>query len=304
MSFSDCQIIKCDDENLWLEERRKGIGASESPVLYGPDVTPWGSRFGLWAEKTGQVPPQPVVSDAAKWGRHLEEPIAEAYAEETGRKIIDPGRNTLLRSRTLPFLQATLDRVIEGDGRGLGVLEIKNVGAHKLDEWVEAPPLRYQVQLQHQLAVSGARWGALAALVGGQKLIRFDVERDEAFIEAHIALCAEFWSQVQSRTPPPVDGTEITKAVLARLHPRDNGEVVSLPARFVEVDVELQRIKEQAAKLEARERELRNELTAAIGPASFATLPNGVTYTCKVVEKKGHEVKPTSFRQLRRQAGK
>lgn len=299
----NAQVVDCGDERLWLGERKKGVGASESPVLFGPDVTPHGSPFGMWAEKTGQVEPAPVVSDAAKWGRYLEAPIADAYAEETGRPLVDLGRRTLLRSRRLPYMQATLDRVINF-GSEIGPLEIKNVGAHKLDEWVEAPPLRYQVQLQHQLAVTGFAMGALAVLVGGQKFIRFDVERDDKFISALEELCGDFWQCVETRTPPAVDGSDATRRAIERLYTKDNGESVVLGEEFLSLDRDLQAIEARIDDLESQKKELRNRIVAAIGPASRGVIPNGPAYTFKLVEKKAHEVKASSYRQLRRVAAK
>lgn len=36
----------------WLEQRRKGIGGSDAPVIMG--VNPWRSPMDLWLEKTGE----------------------------------------------------------------------------------------------------------------------------------------------------------------------------------------------------------------------------------------------------------
>lgn len=300
VDFSGVDIIRCDNEALWLEERRRGVGASESPVLFGSDVSSWGSPFDLWAVKTGQIAPAPLSSDAARWGRHLEGPIADAYSEETGRQVRDLGRNTLLRSRAHSFLQATLDRVVEDAELGVGVLEIKNVGAHRLDEWVGTPPLRYQVQVQHQMAVTGDKWGALAVLVGGQKLIRFDIERDDAFIASLVELCGDFMAKVESKTPPPADGSEATARALAELYAVETGKAVELGARFVALDAEMQALKAKAQEIENRTREIRNEFLAAIGDAERGIIINGPVYVRQEIKKKAHTSNATSYRQLRR----
>src|SRR4026209_2486088 len=80
----------------WLAVRRSAIGASEAPVLLG--LVPWKSPMQLFAEKLELVE-QDAETDAMRWGLILEGPVADHYEQETGRRLRDPGRLTLRRSR-------------------------------------------------------------------------------------------------------------------------------------------------------------------------------------------------------------
>lgn len=297
-------VIACESEEQWLAARQSGLGASESAALFG--VNPWDSPYSLWAQKTGVLPRDKIESEPMEWGVRLEPLIANKYHEVTGQKLVDLGRHTILRSKKLPILFATLDRVIESSEgeEGPGVLEIKAVGAHRKDEWDEGPSLVYQVQLQQQLAVTGYSWGVIAVLFGGQEFGWIKQPRNQAFLDALYKKTINFWALVESRTPPPVDADKRTEEALKLLHPRDNGLTVELPPDADEWDAELEAVKSQMKALESRERELKNNLLAAIGDASFAKLTSGVSYSLKTQTRKSHEVKESTFRALRRIASK
>lgn len=288
------------DELTWLQERQEVIGASEVAIVLG--VSKWGSPFSLYCKKLGLAPLDTEESEAARWGKHLEPVIADAYAEETGRKLIDHGRYTLKRHAQLPFLGATLDREIVDAPEGPGVLEIKTAGAFLAHEWTDEPPLAYQLQLQAQLAVMGPRykWGSIAALIGGQTFKWCDIPRRDDVIAVIEQECAEFWRRVQKEDPPPVDGSVATSEALRALYPGQNGESVILPAEAEEWDRIRKEAHEEIEKWAAKKLEVENRLRAAIGSASFGLLPGGGKYSLKEVTKKEYTVKASSYRALRR----
>ena len=47
-----------------------------------------------------------------------------------------------------------------------------------------------------------------------------------------------------------------------------------------------------------------NQLRALLGDAERGVLPGGIAWTFKTVARKGYEVQPTSYRDLRRHQGK
>ena len=110
----------------WLLERRSGIGASEAAAVLG--LSPWKTPLALYAEKIGAVAAKDLAaeSEAVEWGKRLEEPIAQAYAEKTGRKVVNLGEFAIQRHKDLAFLMCTLDRVTYSDKRpDAGPLELK-----------------------------------------------------------------------------------------------------------------------------------------------------------------------------------
>ncbi|MDM0720061.1 hypothetical protein QTH81_17580, partial [Clostridium perfringens] len=49
--------------------------------------------------------------------------------------------------------------------------------------------------------------GYIAVLIGGQKFIWKEVERDDELIEYIIEVEKDFWKMVKDKTPPALDGS-------------------------------------------------------------------------------------------------
>lgn len=301
---NDIRLVSFETREDWLRARQGGIGGSESAALFG--ISPWISRFGLWAEKTGLVDPVELTGEWLKWGQLLEEPIATNYQEVTGRSLWKPPSPYAVAVHPrLPFMFATLDRwVIAAPDRpddGRGDLQIKNASWFKGDDWRDGVPDFIQAQVQHELAVTGLGWGSVAVLIGGNRFAHFDIERNDAYIAELEAQCEHFWDMVQRKERPPTDGSEMTTQALKRLHPLDNGTTIALGAEVGEAWDELSALKAATKANEARQAELSNLIKAAIGDASFAQLPDGRQLSFKHASNPGFTtvVQPFTFRTLR-----
>ncbi len=298
--------IVCANRAEWLEQRRQGIGASDAAVILG--LTKWKSPMGLYAEKTGLVPMSQEESDILEWGQRLEPVIALKYADETGRVIRDPGNFTIQKSTDVDFQLATLDRVVTGFTvasdvvkDGPGVLELKNVIEFKREDWQDEPPLLYQVQVQHQLAVTGFAWGSIAAIIGGRSFVWQDIPRNERFISLLLQREEEFWRRVVDQRPPAPDDSEATADVIKALYPREqDGQVIAAPAELMPWADQLAAAKLEIKALEVKEREAENHIKAFIGEHLGCVFPNGVAYTLKAQKRASYVVQATEFRVLRR----
>jgi putative phage-type endonuclease len=285
----------------WLDQRRQTVGASEVSAILG--LSTWESPYSLWAKKTGQVVDDGEETEPQRWGNLLEPIICDEYSRETGRTVIDHGRYAVRYSATCPYLSATLDReVVAFDDRGNGCMEAKNVSAYKLEDWNEGAPLLYQVQLQAQMEVTGAQWGSAAALLGGNTFRWCDVQRDEVFIQMMRRKIAEFWQLVETRTPPPIDGSNSTAEVLRRLYPKDSGETIALPGEATHWDDEIALCNEHLKLYGDRKQAAQNQLRAALGDATFGVLPAGGRYSYKSQTRKAHHAEESTSRVLRRMA--
>ena len=284
----------------WLAKRSYGIGASESAAILG--VSPFMSPYALWAKKCGLVEDSDET-ELQRWGNVLEPVICEEYSAQTGRRIIDHGRYAVRQSQTCPVMCCTLDREVHAtDKDGPGCMDAKNVGAYRLDEWRDGTPIYYQVQLQHQMEVTGWKWGSLAALIGGNTFRWMDIERNEAFIDMLRRKCVEFWRLVETRTPPPVDGSASTAETLKRLFPKDTGETIALPGDAIHWDHQYAQACEEIAAAQARKDEAKAKLIAAIGDATVGVLPSGGRWSYRAQTKAQHVVKESTTRVLRRHA--
>lgn len=288
------------DRERWLQLRRSGVGASEVAAVLGE--SPWLSAIELYAQKVGlDTRHEDDEPERLYWGRKLERDIIEGYQDRTGRPVEPMG--ILLRSREVPWALCTLDAVTT-DGRPgePWPLEIKNVDGFKAEEWAEGPPSHYVSQLQHQMLVTGAPRATAAALIGGNRLVWCDVDRDEVAIRRIKHAGRIFWQEcVEAGKVPKPDHSDSAKRALGMLfNAPDPEKFVQLPASLLEDDGELVELKETAKVLKKRIDAIENNIRAHIGNAEYAVLPSGTRYSWKEQTRAEHVVKASTFRVLRR----
>lgn len=287
------EIISSSDRKAWLAMRGSGIGASESAAVLGLD--PFQSAFTLFQRKLGLI--ETPDNEAMKWGRRLETACADAFAEEAGRKVW--GGGIMLRSKHFPWLFATPDREQRApEWNEDGLLEIKTTGAHMASEWSDEFPVYYQVQLQHQLIVTGLTRGTLACLIGGQRFVWADFERNDEFCKLLIRKTEDFWGRVQSGEQPDPDDSESTFDTLK--HMSEQGIRIDLPEEAIEWHRE--RARAAAEEKDARERKEKYTrlIAAEMGDAALGVLPMGIGgYTFKTRNVREYTVPAKSRRELR-----
>lgn len=270
----------------WLEERRRGIGGSDSPVIILGDSHPFTTPLELWRDKMGLEPPKPE-SPAMKRGKAMEDLIAKLYMEETGRKVRRV--NQMFQHPDHPWMLGNVDRLIVGvPRRDPGILEIKCPGLRAFSKIKrEGIPEYYLIQLQHYLAVSGRKWGAYAIFnAEAWELIHFDIDRDEDAIASIIKHGERFWSLVESGTQP--EGKEtLTKPDLPKVGGDDS--FVLLESDVWKGAVEEYR---QAKELLEEARELEKGCKERLGnimTLHSATVIEGAGVRCHKVLTKGRE---------------
>lgn len=278
----------------WLRKRVSGIGASE--VAQVMNESPFGGPLAVYARKiTGQNGSE---SESMRWGSLLEEVIASEYEARSGRRIEYRREQPLLRSVAHRWAICTPDGYVRRDGVR-GVLEIKTTGRDHGGDWADGPPRHYYLQVQAQMLVTGAPFATIACLVGGQRLVYHDVERDEMTIALIVTRCAEFWALVESRTPPTPDGSYASKLAIETLYPEDNGQVVDLPEVVGDFIAQLDVTKALLKKIEARKYELEHTIKMAIGDASEGRLIDGTVVSYRLQHLPERVSKASEFRVLR-----
>lgn len=303
-----------DAKQAWLEERAKGIGASEVGTILG--LNPYDSAYSLWLRKTGQIPAQEET--LAMWlGHEMEPVIAKRYEMETGRTLVDPGDFTIKAHPEYPWLRATLDRETTFEDGVKGPVEFKAPMAGYLDEdglwhaphshketWLkDSAPLTAQAQIQIQMACGGYERGEIVALLGNSDFLILPYERNDEFLDAIIPVLHEFWECVQNRIAPEVDGSEATVAALAKLHPLDNGETVDLPP---DLATDIEAWQELQAEVKALEQEItlrKNRIKVALGPNTFGVVGN-IKVSHKAQTRAPYTVETSSTFRVLRKVGK
>ena len=178
----------------WLDYRLKMRNASETAAVLG--VSPWMSPYQLWLLKTGRTATKTTA--AMQHGTDMEPAARAAYEAQTGN-VMQP---LVLQDGAY---SASLDGM-DLDG-GL-IVEIKcPYKGQSSVLWNEAMvgevPAHYELQVQHQLMVSGAALAHLWVFDGTQGLL-LPIERHEGAMDRIRTGWDLFQQFVESDTPVPL----------------------------------------------------------------------------------------------------
>jgi putative phage-type endonuclease len=292
------EFILPRDEQHWHALRAQDLTSTDIAALFG--MSPYATAIDVWHNKRDGVTASIPDNERMKWGRRLESVVARGIAEDQGWLAIpfkEYGRIMIARIGSSFDFMAINAPPPDYDGLAWfpekpkpGVtflLEIKTVDALAYrngltveDDFIEAPA-HIELQLQHQLLVSGLRVGYIGALIGGN---RVELLRREADDEVHAAIlkrAAEFWRSIKAGTPPPVVTADDARAFIRRATTISPGTLLDWRG-----DAEPQAMLSayQDAKRAAKEAEdaadvLKAELLARIGDAE-RVMWDGGTISC------------------------
>lgn len=223
------EVIKCRDEEHWLQERHKRVTGSDVASLFGEGYL---SHEELLSQKRAPFPPKVKVSRYMQWGSECEVDNMRIFCTYAGM----PFRHTnMFLSSTLDKrLGSTLDglaavprrfdpsplgtllstpkRALEGileplralPGGEIVLLEMKQAelphwdyqkAKEKLERLSEGPG-RYFYQVQCQLLVTGLRYAIVVIRIGAADMRFHVVEADQLVHEEILDANEEFWSLV------------------------------------------------------------------------------------------------------------
>ncbi|MEX5559840.1 YqaJ viral recombinase family protein [Pseudomonas rhodesiae] len=263
----------------WLAVRKQGIGSSDAGAAVG--LNPYKSQLELWLEKTGRDTTLPKADPHDEespmyWGNVLEPIVAWHYSKRTKNKVRRINAVLQHPNPNMSWMLANIDReVISADD--VQILECKTAGINGARLWKEGVPEYVELQVMHQLAVTGKQAADVAVLLGGQHLEIHRIERDEQMIARLIELERKFWTYVETDTPPPADGSASAEAALRCLYPEDNGQTVDFSgdAGLAAAYLELKAVRQSIGEKETREAQLKQILQQAMGDATQAKFSNG-----------------------------
>jgi len=177
-----------------------------------------------------------------------------------------------------------MDRQIVNDPRGPGLLEVKNFGDYpgRQLRTLEDVPDYVFVQLQHGMEVTGYAWGAIAILVGGNRLIDWEITRSEELIAELVEREREFMARVREGRPPDADGSDATTEFLKRMYPKDAGKTITIDDPNVMALAQDLVDWKRKAKEAGEEWDLRkNAIKLLMRDASVLTIPGFGEFTWK-----------------------
>lgn len=199
----------------WLEERKKGIGASDSSAIVG--MNPYKTNVQLWEEKTGRKQAEDISNkDYVKYGIDAEEHLRELFKLDYPQYAVDYNQFELHKNAEYPFIFATLDgELIDLETGERGILEIKTTNilqSMQKEKWNNSIPQNYYCQCLAQLIATGwdfvllkahlkTEWSGEVRISTRHYMIkRADVIEDIKYLEAKMV---EFWTEYVQKDKKP-----------------------------------------------------------------------------------------------------
>lgn len=285
----------------WLKARQLGIGASEVPSLFSREIAecgepmPFLTEFELWSRKAGLLADEVQETSRMRLGSRFEGAIADEFALVTGLAVLLPSAAplTIFRNTSAPNLFATPDRFFDDEQKRRGVLEVKLTR----EKWDEVP-LRVQIQVQTQMAVTALGLGKVAACFGSEEVLPFDVPYDSELVGMIVERATLFWRRVEAREPPEVVAAD--RDVVKKLYPRhSSGKVVVLAPDMESVYSEWVESRRAKKVQEECEGEMAAKLQLALGDGEIGELPSGRRFSWKTEKRPAYTVAAGERRVLR-----
>lgn len=212
----------------WLEWRRKGIGASDLPIIM--EAVDWKTPYQLFEEKLG-IADHSSGNDFIQKKGHALEPIArDRYKILTGRHI----GPQVFEHLTDTWKRASLDGWNEVEK---GVVEIKFTGKemHSLTALQSIIPPQYLPQVYWQTHVTNAKWLDYASYyvapeddyeMGNLAVVRLEI--DQEYMDEVVKAGTDFWKLVQTKKAPKLTKNDVVKI--------EDEKAIELVKLYIEAD--------------------------------------------------------------------
>lgn len=254
----------------WLEKRTHSIGGSDASVILG--LNKWKTPFELWLEKTGQSNLEDTAGEAAYFGNLLEDVVAKEFEVRTGKRV--RRNNFMMKHPEHPFITANIDRKVVGED---ALLECKTASAFLAKDWEgDEIPDSYIVQVQHYLGVTGYEHAYIAVLIGGQRFVWKDIERDDELIKMIFNAEVQFWNHhVLGDVPPALDGSSAAERFLKEKYEKaDPEKMIDLSFKYKEKLDNYRDIKSQIKTLQKLSKQTENEIKNELKDAETGFVQN------------------------------
>jgi len=251
------------NSNEWLEWRRKGLGASDAPVVMG--VSPYKTPFQLFEEKIGKPSKKKANEYITNKGHKAEGP-ARARAEFKIGMVFKP---ELVEMENYEWLRASLDGYNEEHHV---IMEIKYQGAEdhaKAKAWVDgeiknvrdAVPEKYWPQIQHQLMVTGAKVCYFVSFDGDQDIAIVEVKPDTDYIQQELfPELFTFWERVGRQEAPELTDRDVVEV--------EEPAALKIARRYARLDALEKKIKFEKDKAKSAISEFITHPKAKVGQLS------------------------------------
>lgn len=200
----------------WLQERKKGIGASDAGTIIG--VNKWKTNVELWQEKVGLREPEDISHKSyVQYGHDAEPHLRALFAlDHPELKVTYESPYKMIFSDELPFIFATPDGELEELATGRkGGLEVKTteiMNPRQWSQWKGRIPDQYFAQVCHQFLSTDWEFIILLAQIkwtnrdgDRMKMVKeYPIERIDVLdsIEYLKPMEIDFWHHVKTKKEP------------------------------------------------------------------------------------------------------
>jgi predicted phage-related endonuclease len=325
------ELIIPKTEQEWLSLRLEDITSTEVSSLF--NLSPYMTEFELWHRKKNKEIVTIEANDRMKWGTRLQNSIGAGIAQDNGWTVrrmdeyiripelrigssFDFSIEQILTAQGKPITKEDLfghseemkDKIMEEEKIPSGLLEIKNVDSLAFrNGWIvdgdniEAPT-HIELQVQHQLLVSGRKFAFIGALVGGNSVHLIRREPDPKIISEIERRVKLFWQSIESNQPPKPDFSRDIETISRIYGYAEPGKVfdASGNSKLSELISIYRKAGEEEKEAGKRKEAAKGEMLMMIGDAEKVIgdefkISLGVVGPCHVeYDKKGYRMfKPT-----------
>lgn len=244
-------IIRPENHDQWLEERKKGIGSSDAGTIMG--ASPFSTPLRLWRQRMGLEPPI-KENKAMRFGHAFEPAVAEFFAGETGATIDYASEGDWMAvDCDRPYLRVSPDRLFWPEGveqvsDNWRILEIKTT-RKAVDK--DNPPLYWYCQVQYQMGVMGIKHAVIAYLTSFPNLDAdyLEVEFNPAFYATLVSLIDKFWYEnIINKVEP--EATDSQDAII-KYPVHEEGKSKEISKEIIKACIDLAELKKQKKDIEA-----------------------------------------------------
>lgn len=265
-------------ENLieWHNNRKKGIGGSSVGAILG--LSKYSDAYTeYWYYKTpSEELANEEQSEAAYFGSIMENLVVSEFEKRNGKKVTITDEH--FHHPKNEWAVGNVDGLIPEEK---AIVECKTVSEYLKSEWVgEDAPACYICQVQWYMYVLGYEKAYLCAIVGGNKWVQHEIQRDDELIEMIVDKVSDFWyNNVMKDIPPHITGSNACSKLLDEKYSKCTKEDLKPLTRDFRAKLEeLKSLKDTKKLLEDNIRLIENELKEYIGEEQGAYIDNTEVY--------------------------
>lgn len=225
-------LLRFANETEWLEAKKQDVTSTEVAALFG--LNPYKSRLRLWHEKAGNVEADYEDNPFMKWGRRLQNAVAQGICEDQGWNGLMDLRLYYARDPSLK-LGASFDFSVITDEKRHAMLEIKVAEkfSKEMGWFDDKAPIPYEFQIQAQLHLAmredaKIEIGVIGTLGARQHTRLYFREYDAALGSLIDEEVHKFWKSIEINSPPDPDYVVDADLIEKMRGPIRNGDIIRL----------------------------------------------------------------------------